>query len=614
MAYHNLQPWVINHYNESRSKKNMPIEFYIDSIITHMPGVTYDDIYEPITVNLQLSKFNAVPVQIDFKKNWQSELKNAAASMIGQKVSDITLKNTTGQDIEKDITIQSPSDLSTIGNIKIFSRGRRVDLKSLPEPPAHLSNDKMFKLSNWFDESVKDNICEVITKELVNSAKEDLAFKTSTESSLAKQIQSLVTEGNFKKFLSTYGSNERARNTPPEDVGKAISTNVLRQMRRVLKGSENRINKHIAAKNELKLKENNEEVLFETPSSITAELQDEHEMYMKMARKALILSKHEIINSVYRAIPINCNSCGGKPDSNNGKDEDDDEDAFYYTKKCYDKMQSLIGRPIYMKITKHVNVPTPTISSDVTTTSSTGASIRGARFRKKNPDLNIDKKMPELVPIGRKLPKLIPIDSKLPSNDNDDDSDDDDNNGDNNIPKNVEIGRELPKLIPIDSKLSSNNLEDSDDEMSNFGKISSKMPELVPISRELPKLIPIDSKLSSNNLEDSDDKMPDFGKISSKMPELIPIGRELPKLIPIDSKLSSNNLEDSDDEMPNFGKISSKIPELIPIRIEPLINIGQSVRDIQPEFIEINQEISRPNDGLPDIYDFIQKRKNLNKK
>jgi hypothetical protein len=513
----NLQPWVVNHYNQSRSKKNMPIEIYIESIIKHMPGVTHDDIYEPVEVNLQLSKFNAVPVQVDFTDGWEKRLKDAVSSMIGQKASDIKFKNVKGQDIESDLKIKTLADLSGVGNLRVYSRGCRVDLKSLPEPPEHMSNDKMLKLSNWFDDSIKEKACDIIAKALVDSPKEDLTFRTSLESNLAKEIQSLVTEGDFKKFLSTYGSNERARNTPPEDVGKSISGNVLRQMRRVLKGSENRINKHIAAKTQLKLKENNEEVLFDTPSSIAGELQDEHEMYSKMARKALALSKHEIINNVYRAVPINCGAYDKKPE----EDENNDEDSFYYTKSSYDKMQSLVGRPIYMKIER--NVPAPV----VTTTSSTGATIRGARFRKKNPELGkISSEMPELIPISSKMPELTPISSEMPEL----------------IPlkkKNVPISSEMPKLIPLKNKNAS----------------------------ELPKLIPISKK-----------NVPEFGKISSEMPKLIPLKQ---KNVPI----SSNARID-------IGQNSSK-----------------QKSKLFPEFIEIPLEVPRPNDGLPDIYDFLEKKK-----
>jgi hypothetical protein len=512
------QDWVVADYEASPVAHLIPIETYIDSVIKHMPSVAPDDIYEPVVVNVQLSGFNAVPIQIDYSPSWYDRLTEGVGSICGREAKHIEIKDIRGLCISD----ASASELSSIGKVKAYCRGKRINMPTLPEPPKAMSNDKLRQLGKWFEDRIKGKLVDVITDTLKGSTKIELQTKTAHNSELEKCICDTIKNqcigGDAREFLKTFGSNERAKNTPVDDMTTKMARTVLRQLRQVIKGAEPKIDRHLAAKAAHALQETgNEEDLFGNIGLEAAgKLEDERQLYQQLARKSL--AKHmEIINQIYRAAPITCHAKGKGKKKSKKTDDDDYYREYYYGNDVYNRYQTFAGRAVYME--------------PVAAAAEPQASLRGARLRKKQyqeqikevrvksrigADFELDRKpMPELEPIGtsaaavsrRAMPELEPI----------------------GTPATISR-RPMPELEPIGTSAAISRRPMPELEpIGTSAAISRRpMPELEPIGtsaaisrRHLPELEPIGTPAAApRQLEPAFEKINSVKRINDGRPDI----------------------------------------------------------------------------------------------
>ena len=385
------QDWVLSDYAMSPVAHIMSINEYVELVTKNQPSVTSDDdIYEPIPVNVQLCGMQAVPVQIDYSSTWYERLCDAVGSMCRVPGAEIELKDIRGQCISD----ASASRLECIGKIKAYARGKRINLSRLPAPPQHLSNNKMQTLCSWIDNDIHGPLVSTIANHLVGAtSKLDLQPRTAVSSNLGKAIAKVITDncigGDATQFMLNFGSNGRAKNTPPADMAATCARVVLQRVRQNLRGAVTKIEKHLAAKANIAIQnsDDTEELFANVGTDATAKLEDERQMYEKIARKALA-NKMDIVNCVYRAVPINC-GCKGKSKNTPAKDKkkknsDDPYYAdYYYGDKVYQRYQQFTGSTVFME-----------------------PGLRGARLRKKQ---HQQARLAEQVDTQRAFPGTQPV-------------------------------------------------------------------------------------------------------------------------------------------------------------------------------------------------------------
>lgn len=433
-----FQDWVVSDYNASRSKQYIPIQEYVDLVVKHRPGVYPDEIYEPIIVKLQLSDHDCVPIQVEYSPSWYSQIQQGVSHMTKIKPSEVVLKDVTNTDIRNQIT--DAHDLAHIGKIRVFNGNTRVNLPSLPEPPAHMSGDTLEHLNNWYEKDMKSALVSAIVTELKDAKDElDLHTRTNQNSPLDLKLQDIVKTkcigGDLSSFVKTYGSTHRAKTTPAVDVAQNIATSMLRQTRQVMGGAERRLKRHLGAKLAANLKQNSDGHIFSSTAAQVGEgMEDEHKMYSELARKAVRLNKLEVINHVYRAQPIKC-----------GCDKKEDEESYYdnygYSQDTYDRVQKFLGNAVFMapalpkavsKLPKAPGKPFESVKepSNVSFTqetydkvqkirekpvymapnvvkSSTGSPLRGARLR--------DALKEDPAPVGKFVPFPKVVEREMPA-------------------------------------------------------------------------------------------------------------------------------------------------------------------------------------------------------
>lgn len=567
-----FQPWVIADYNNSQSRKIFPIGDYVDAVVQHLPSVTLDEIYEPVEVHVQLSGLQSVPIQIDFDASWHKRLTAGIAEMLkapkgalknlevlpkGPSQGPLVLKTITGQLVQD--VVETAEDLANVGRIKVFTDGgkKRVDLPELPEPPVQLRNDSLQQLDLWFEQKIKNPAVSMITAALQGTKNEyDLQDRTARDSQLDKNLRKLVEESSAKNFLELYGSTQRAKNTPLAHVSESIAATMLRQTREILAGSEKRIVRHLNAKLAAELKEKKESHIFANTQKNEAKLENEQTLYGSIAQKAVRFAKMSVVDHVYRASPINGCGCDGnkkKMDNGDGDDEyggndsDDYYDNYYYgQQEVYDKMQLYTGGAVFMELGSGAVAPVAKIYDPV-----------APPFRKKESRVAFEEDEEE---------RRLPTNSELP------------------------VMRQKPKLVPIDEPVTLQNKKKTVLIPGSFGapveEARSKEERLglpinseVPAMRQMPKLVPIDEPVTLQN---------------KKKTVLIPGGTET--RTPINSKVTSSKGSPLRGARLREELQKRQGPKLVPID-DPVAPVTQK------------QQTSQINDGMKDIYYYLEKNK-----
>lgn len=599
----NFQDWILADYAACPVKHLIGAEEYVELVTKNQPSVTDDDIYDPIVVQLQLCGSKAVPVQIDYSPSWYPRLCKAVSDMCNVR-DDVELKDIRGRCIKD----TSAFELERVGKVKAFTRnGKRINMPVLPEPPHHMSNDKIEKLCNWFDTDIRNDIVCTIADELKDSSKTDLRIKTAENSELHKKLAAVINDKMADTFLATYGSNERARATSNADAAHACAKTVLAQLRQRLRGAVNKIERHLAAKATLALGDNAED-LFGEDVNVAEHLTDEREMYEKLARKALA-NKMDIINNVYRATPlIACNTCDKSKKKNKKEGDKDYYREYYYGNDVYQRYQQFTGASVFME-----------------------PGLRGARLRKKLANQVETERKRETSTLKRVEPRLVveqkgvtPIaqaSAPPPPPLKRVDPRQVDRNpfpGVEPIARRVERKHTFPGVEPIVRAVERKpfpGVEPIAREQSPLKRVERKpiahqverkpFPGVEPIAREVqrkpfPGVEPIAPELSPLKRVE---RKPIARQVERKpFPGVEPIARKMerkpfPGVEPIAREVERKQ---------SFPGVEPIAPELSPLkRVErkPVPGVKPIAREVSVK-ASVDEEVPRINDGRPDIFDY----------
>jgi hypothetical protein len=548
------QDWVLKGYETSRAKHLISIDDYVNHVVHNMASVKHkDEIYEPITFQVLVRGFDeAVPVQTDFSEGWYERLQSGVAEMIGGGGAgkNLEFRDMTGENIAD----RNANELSSVGKIRIFDKttGKRIQTEPGPQVPGHMSNNKMHRISEWFEDKLRENAIHTIASELKGStATVDLQTRTQINSSLEKKLCDLLSS-DLQGHLKRHGSNERAKQSDATVVAQQMARTMMKSVRSELRGQMQRIKKHMAAKAVTAMSSNiaaadEEEPLFDAAATqgIAVGLQNESQLYGKIARRAIIKSKMDLINHIYHASTVDC-GCGDEKKKNK-KDDDDYYADYYYGNDVYQKYQLYSGRAVHMEIQMDDPVSHATAVAAAAAESAPTSALRGARLRKK---LHQQQEVAaKFVPFEKKheLDELVPIRNSMTQQRTPDKKND----------MNLDL---LDDLVPIKSSAAA--------EASNLD-----LDELVPIRRNRVSAVAAD--IASD--------LPDF------YPKVIPTRK--PNLILADAPAAA---------------AAPKKPGVKLVHISELMDVDTRKKNtVKEPKKRIEKDSDRINDGMPDIYDFM---------
>lgn len=587
------QEWVLRDFENSAAKHLIGIDDYVGMVVENMASVKHkDEIYEPITFHVLMRGYDeAVPVQTDFSSGWYERLQQGVAEMMGTKnAKQLQFRDMVGEDISG----RSAHELSAVGKLRVFDKttGKRLQLEPgarvIPEVPGHMSNNKMHRISEWFDGKLREDAIHAVASELKgSSAAVDLQTRTQANSNLEKKLVDLL-KPELQHHLQRHGSNERAKKSDANAVAQQMARAMMKNVRTELRGNMQRIKKHMAAKAVTAMGDSVEdEPLFDAAATqgVAAGLQNESQLYGKMARRAITKSKMDMINHVYRANSIDC-GCG----DNKKKDDDEYYENYYYGQDLYSKYQLYSGRAVHMEIDSGATAPV-----------AQAPQLRGARLRKKQYQeeqkqiAQEAKFVPFKKTIGAGANRFLERESQRSIGAELDEL----------VPIQKPIGAELDELVPIQKSSGANKFLD----------------ELVPIRGWDPDKPTPDWKFPEDqdkkDEEDEEDNIPTNGIKSKMVPIQKSIGADgfLDELVPINKKGVLPIASDLPDFAPRNVKLDERQqqPHLIEVetatRNPKLVHVSELVgARNKPKLVpkeRVTKDSDRINDGMPDIYDFM---------
>jgi hypothetical protein len=410
-----------NAWQSSRSR--MSIDVWAKAVGSKLPAFSHpEDIYAPVMLDIKVAggindsngtvKLSVAPTDTE----WYPKLIEGLEEMTGKR--NLAAVNYLGEPIKG----MNAEQLTNVGEVDIIDTKsqRLVRLEKVVPPPMHMSTEKAPVVKQWWD-THRDKLVKVVAKSLENLTMDEIAANTMKggplQNTIEKYIRSSVEDGDWDRFIATYGMDNVAKNANPKETSTFIAKGLLHSIRVALKANQTVIKDHRA-----NVAIGASDGLWSNASATTTTPIDSFSMFRNIVEDALhnprigshmvdaILHGYERVGVIANRLPQRVHCTKSKISS------EVHPVATYYSKIHY---------PAHGKLPGHVmdkynqnKVQSTAYPGDAKVAFNIYNMLTGKTVLPPLvPAGTVGTKMPVLVPIGSnaKLPELIPIDERMPT-------------------------------------------------------------------------------------------------------------------------------------------------------------------------------------------------------